>query len=203
MRSRAILAFGVTGAVALAQVYRWTVRGALTLDVNVGRSTRALGPFSVDIAAPRETVFDVVAGPYLGRTPRAMSAKLTVLERGADMVLAEHYTPTRGGITATTLETVRFTRPEVVDFRLVRGPVPELTERFTFTATHTATRLAYSGELAADGWAAGRWWADKVGLAWEMAVRASFDGIKAEAERRARASAPTVERPAPVSDGPA
>jgi hypothetical protein len=30
---------------------------------------RPLGPFSIDIAAPAGTVFDVIAAPYLGRTP--------------------------------------------------------------------------------------------------------------------------------------
>jgi hypothetical protein len=40
--------------------------------------------------------------------------------------------------------------------------------------------------LGADFWAAGRWWADRVATAWEAAVRSSFAGIRAEAERRAR-----------------
>ncbi len=41
-----------------------------------------------------------------------MAAKLRVLQRGKDMVLAEHYTPVHGGrLTATTLETVTFDRP--------------------------------------------------------------------------------------------
>jgi len=53
--------------------YVLSVRGALTLDLGVGRRTRQLGPLHLSIAAPRETVFDVVAAPYLGRTPRAMA----------------------------------------------------------------------------------------------------------------------------------
>lgn len=62
----------------------------------------------MEVAAPRETVFDVIAAPYAERAPRAMRAKVTVLERGADMVLAAHYTPIRGRLRATTVETVRF-----------------------------------------------------------------------------------------------
>lgn len=64
--------------------------------VSAGGSAR-LGPQPVDIAAPREAVFDVIAQPYLGRTTRAMREKVRVLERGSDMVLAAHFTPVAGG----------------------------------------------------------------------------------------------------------
>jgi hypothetical protein len=51
-------------------------------------------------------VFDVIAALYLGRTPRAMSGKLKVLQRGTGMVLAEHYTPVhQGRLTAGLLAT--------------------------------------------------------------------------------------------------
>src|SRR6266851_4888817 len=134
----------------------------------------------------RPTVFDVIAAPYLERTPRAMAGKLRVLERGTDMVLAEHYTPVHGGrLIATTVETVTFDRPRRVAFRLVRGPVPQVTEEFTLSERDGATTLGYAGELGADFGAAGQWWAAQVAAPWEAAVRASFAGIKAEAERRA------------------
>ncbi|MET7297981.1 hypothetical protein [Embleya sp. NPDC005575] len=58
-----------------------------------------------------------------------MREKVRVPERGTDMVLAAHATPVPGGrLTATTTETVRFTRPDRVGFRLVRGPVPTVVE---------------------------------------------------------------------------
>src|SRR5690349_4884685 len=175
-----------TGA-AVGLGYYLVVTGKLTLDTGWGRGVRPLGPFGVDITAPAETVFDVIAAPYLGRTPRAMSGKLAVLERGADIVLAEHYTPVHGGrLTATTLETITFDRPKRIAFRLVRGPVPELTEEFTLTEGSGMTRLDYSGELGADFGAAGEWWADRVAAAWEGAVRSSFKAIQTEAERRSR-----------------
>jgi len=167
--------------------YYLTVTGKLTADTGWGRRVRPLGPFSVQIDAPAPTVFDVIDAPYLGRTPRAMAGKLRVLERGTDMVLAEHYTPVLGGrLTATTVETVTFERPRRVAFRLVRGPVPEVREEFTLTEHDGATELLYSGELSTDFGAAGRWWADQVAAPWEAAVRASFADIKAEAQRRAR-----------------
>jgi hypothetical protein len=53
--------------------YRLVVSGDLTLDTGVGRTLRPLGPLAVAITAPRTTVFDVIAEPYLARTTRAMS----------------------------------------------------------------------------------------------------------------------------------
>lgn len=169
----------------LVAAYRAVVTGQLTLDTGRGRSTRVLGPLSVRIGAPPDTVFDVIAGPYLGRTPRAMADHLEVVERGSDMVLAAHRTPARFGLVATTLETVRFTRPDRVDFRLVRGPVPLLTEKFLLRPDGAGTVLEYDGELSADFWAVGRWWGELVGRSWDAAVRSSFQAITVEAERRA------------------
>jgi hypothetical protein len=165
--------------------YRMLVSGELTLDTGVGRTLRPLGPLTTTIDAPRETVFDVIAAPYLGRTPRALDDELTVLERGTDMVLAAHRTPVGGNLVATTLETVRFTRPETVDFRLVRGSVPHVVERFTLSEVGDATQLDYTGELGADFWAVGRWWGEKVAVKWESTVSSSMERMRKEAERRA------------------
>ena len=167
--------------------YYLIVTGKLTVDTGWGRRVRPLGPFGVEIAAPAATVFDVIAAPYLGRTPRAMSGKLRVLQRGTDMVLAEQFTPVHNGLlTAVTLETVTFDRPHRIAFRLVRGPVPYITEQFALTEHDGTTSLDYSGELGTDFGIAGQWWADRVAAAWEAAVRSSFAGIRTEAERRAR-----------------
>ena len=138
----------------------------------------------MEVRAPRETVFDVIAGPYLGRTPRAMAGALEVLERGSDLVLAAHHTPLRRGRTATTVETVRFTRPERVDFRLVRGPVPHVVETFALAEDGGVTRLSYTGELGTDFGPLGPWWGDRVTPVWEAAVRHTFRSVAAEAERR-------------------
>ena len=79
-----------------AGVYGLVVRGAVTIDLGIGRRVRPRGPIERSIAAPPETVFDVIAAPYLGRTPRALQDKLRVGERSSDMALAAHLT-TRGG----------------------------------------------------------------------------------------------------------
>lgn len=180
---------------AAAGVYELVVRGVLTLDLGIGRRVRPLGPITRTIAAPPEVVFDVIAAPYLHRTPRAMRDKLRVWERGSDMALAEHLTHT-GRLTTATLETVRFERPERVSFRLVRGPVPHVTETYQLDPAPDGTTFVYSGEIGADLWALGQWWADRVAQPWEHAVADSLDAIQAEAERRAGHHRPdTTPRP--------
>jgi len=176
----------VPGAAVAAGGYLGRVTGALTLDLRVGRRTRPLGPQCVDIAAPRDVVFDVIAQPYLGRPTHAMTEKVQVLERGTDLVLAAHRTPIRGRFVATTVETVKFDRPERVSFRLVRGPVPHVTEQFLLTEHDGGTRLTYHGEMAADLWQLGSWWSRVVGRQWEATVAASLATIKDASERRAR-----------------
>lgn len=159
--------------------------GAVALDLGWGRTRRELGPQEREIAAPRPVVFDVVAGPYLHRTPRAMAADLQVLERGTDMVLAAHFTSLPAGIRVTTVETVRFERPQTISFRLVRGPVPELEETFVLhDLAGSRTRLVYRGSLGADLWGLGRLWGRVVARTWERTVATSLDAIGAEAERR-------------------
>jgi hypothetical protein len=167
-----------------ATVYRLLARGALTVDLDIGRSLRPLGPLTMRIDAPREVVFEVISAPYLGRTPRALAQKLRVVERSDGMVLAEHFTDT-GRFVTSTLETVRFQPPSHVHFRLVRGPVPHVVEQFALREEERSTELEYSGELGTDLWALGRWWGDRVARKWEAAVRSSLDGVKAEAERQA------------------
>lgn len=159
-------------------------RGAITVDLGIGRRRRPLGPLTVRIDAPREVVFEVVSSPYLGRTPRALEEKVEVLERGRDMALAAHFTAV-GGFVATTLETVRFEPPARIHFRLVRGPVPHVAEQFLLHETSGGTELEYRGELATDLWILGRWWGDVVARCWEAAVRDSIEMVRREAERRA------------------
>lgn len=180
------------GAAVLAGGYVGLATGAVSVDLNIGRRVRPLGPQVVAIAAARERVFDVIAAAYLGRQPRAVAEKVRVLERGTDMVLAAHRTPIhelpggRGRLVATTVETVTFSRPDRVDFRLVRGPVPHVVERFTLVDDDHGTQLEYRGELGTDLWALGAWWGGVVGGVWERTVAASLETIKAEAERPQR-----------------
>lgn len=178
-----LLAAAVAMGMAMLGGYLLVVRGALTLDLGVGRRRRPLGPITLVIAAPRETVFDVIAGPYLNRTPRAMHDKLRVLERGSDMVLAAHFGT--GRLTTTAVETVRFERPHRVSFRVVRGPVPHLLETYELREVPQGTEFIYSGELGTDLWRLGQWWGDAVARHWEHVVAQSLDIIRAEAERRA------------------
>lgn len=167
--------------------YVLVVRGALTLDLGLGRRVRPLGPIRIEVAAPRETVFDVIAAPYLHKTPRAMRAKLDVLERGADMAVAAHFTPLGAGLTVTTVEAIRFERPERVTFRVLRGPVPHVVETFELRESDEGAVVEYRGELGTDLWRLGSWWGGAVAAPWERTVRESLAGIRVEAERRAGA----------------
>jgi hypothetical protein len=169
---------------AAAGGFALVVRGALTLDLGVGRRVRPLGPITRTIAAPPEVVFDTIASPYLHRTPRAMHDKLRVWERGTDMVLAEHLTTT-GRSTTATLETVRFERPDRISFRLVRGPVPHVAETFELRQAPEGTAFLYTGELGTDLWGLGQRWGERVAAVWEHTVAQSLDAIQTEAERRA------------------
>jgi len=179
------LLFALVVAGGSRRAYRLLASGAVTIDVGIGRRMLRLGPLSWRIAASREVVFDVIAGPYLGPTPRGLQDKLEVWERGSGMVLAAHFTPVRCGVT-TTVETVRFSRPERIDFRLVRGPVPHVVESFVLDALDEETSLTWEGELGTDFGALGAWWGRRVARSWEKAVRSSLDAVVAEAERRDR-----------------
>ncbi|MGH7705183.1 MAG: SRPBCC family protein [Candidatus Dormibacteria bacterium] len=179
---RILSAAAVVGGLCAAYVL--TVRGDLTLDTGIGRRTRALGPIQDRINARPETVFDVISGPYLGSTPRAMQSKLRVVERGSDLVVAEHFTPVSRGLSATTVESVHFERPTRVSFRLLRGPVPHVTETFELAQADSGTAFLYAGTLGTDFWGLGAWWGGKVAPRWEATVQRSITSIKAEAERR-------------------
>lgn len=182
------LIVALAAALGGRRAYRLFASGAVTVDLGIGRRTRRLGPVSRQIAASREVVFAVIADPYLGQTPRALRDKLEVWERGSDMVLAAHFTELKCGVT-TTVETVRFTRPERIDFRVVRGPVPHVVESFALDETDEGTVLTWEGELGTDLWTLGAWWGGHVGRSWEKAVRSSLEAVAAEAERRAAVQA--------------
>lgn len=137
-RTETALVLTAAGAGAVAGGYLGLITAAVPVDVNIGRRHIRLGPRSVDIHAARDTVFDLLAEPYLGRRTRAMAEKIHILARGSDMVLAVHRTPVHGGrLVATTVETVRFTRPERVEFGLVRGPSPRSVNSSCSQNSHT------------------------------------------------------------------
>jgi polyketide cyclase/dehydrase/lipid transport protein len=174
------------GAAALglvtAKAYDLLVEGALTLDTGMGRRLQPLGPVTWEIAAPRDRVFELLESPYR-RRPRALEHKLQVWERGSDMVLAAHVTEV-GRRRVITVETVRFERPERIHFRLVRGPVPHLSEEFELAETGAGTELTWRGELGTDFGPIGERWGGLVARSWARAVARSIASVQAAAERR-------------------
>src|SRR5436190_9660007 len=183
------LALGTAALViGVRRAYRFYASGAVTIDSGIGRRVRELGPVTWKITSDRETVFQVIAGPYLDKTPRSMKDHLHIWERGTDMVLAAHYTKVKCGLTST-VETVQFDRPERINFRLVRGPVPHVKESFVLETAGSGSALTWEGELGTDFGRLGELWGRVVARSWEKAVRASMKAIVAEAERRSRANA--------------
>jgi hypothetical protein len=162
-------------------------RGRLVVDVGWGRSYFPLGPIEVQMAAPREVVFDVIEGGYSESAPAEVKRHIKVIERAGDLVVAEHRTPLQL-MDAITVETVRFDRPSRVVFALLRGPVPHVHETFELLERDGVTTLTYQGTLGADLWLFGRWYGGRVVKpAWERVVAASLKGVKAQAETRALA----------------
>ena len=90
MKPARVIAAAAAGAGLFGAAYAGLITGAVPADLGIGQGVRPLGPFGIDILAPREVVFGVLAAPYLGRQSRAMAEKIQVLDRGSDMVLPAH-----------------------------------------------------------------------------------------------------------------
>ena len=86
----------------------------------------------------------------------------------------------------TTVETVRFSRPERIDFRVVRGPVPHVVECFVLEAGDGGTTLTWAGGSSGPtSGASAPYGGAEAARSWERAVRSSLDAVVAEAVRRA------------------
>jgi uncharacterized protein YndB with AHSA1/START domain len=168
--------------------------GRLHLDLGWGRSHHPLGPITVEIAAPRELVFELISAPYLRQTRGDSS--IEVLARRDRLAVAAHYTSVHF-YTARTLEIVEFEPPARVGFRHLAGPVPHAVEQFALEPANGATMLRYTGELGIDffvlGRIAGRRW---VRPQWERVVREHLEDVKRRAEQRSGASPRRGEAPA-------
>jgi hypothetical protein len=177
------VAVGVLGALVIASVlggFLVLAMGRLHLDLGWGRSYHELGPITLEIAAPRELVFEIIAAPYLGRTPAGSG--IEVIARDDALVVAAHHTKVHF-YTARTVEVVEFDPPDRVGFRHLTGPVPHAVEQFVLERAGDGTELRYDGELGIDffvlGRIAGRYW---VRSRWERVVREHLDDLKQRAE---------------------
>jgi hypothetical protein len=182
-----VLVLGGTLVGGVISLFSWMARGRLTLDARLGRSLHQLGPLTVEIAAPRDLVFEQLSAPYLGHAPRDVAATLEVIERGSDMVVARHVSKV-AFYTSETVESVRFEPPRRISFRHLRGPVPHAVEAFELVEHGGGTELVYTGELGIDFWVlgklAGRYW---VTPTWLGIVREHLGEVKTAAEARAEA----------------
>jgi hypothetical protein len=177
------------GVIAGYLVFRGLLSGAVSLDLGIGRTTHPLGPRSIHISAPPEVVFDVMAQPYLG-SGAGSGDGVRLLAATSEMVLAAHRIPLPDGRVAGTVETVTFTRPERIEFQLVRGPVAHAAETYRLSPREAATHVEYTGVVSADLWALGRLWSRLVVQRWEAVVGEFLETVKAEAEGQAASASP-------------
>jgi hypothetical protein len=56
-------------ALGLGALWRLIATNAITVDLGIGPRLQPLGRLTWTIATRPETVFDVIAAPYVGRTP--------------------------------------------------------------------------------------------------------------------------------------
>lgn len=180
------IAVGVLGALLIAGgagMFLLLAMGRLHLDLGWGRSFHELGPIEIQIAAPRDMVFEMISAPYLGRTPG--TSGIEVLARGQDLAVAVHHTKVHF-YNARTVEVIEFEGPARVGFRHLTGPVPHAVEQFALEEANGVTELRYGGEVGIDffflGRIAGRYW---VRSQWERAVREHLEDLKERAELRA------------------
>ena len=178
------IAVGVLGALLIAgwaAGFLLLAMGRLNLDLGWGRSLHELGPIDIEIAAPRDLVFEVISEPYLGHTPKGSG--IEVLARGEDLVVAAHLSKVHF-YEARTVEAVEFDAPPRIRFRHLTGPVPYAVEQFALEEAGGGTTLRYGGELGIDfsllGRLAGRYW---VRPQWERVVREHLEDVKERAER--------------------
>lgn len=130
------------------------------------------------VAAPRPLCFEVVAAA--GKTIEVRSDSERVVE----------FETAHGGRAIRTVELVRLTPPERIDYRWIEGPLPAVEETIFFEeAGPRETALVYTGRFA-PGRGARAW------LVGPFFVRRSFNRLVAEhletakdvAERRAQRS---------------
>jgi len=182
------IAFGALALLLLAMIaggFLALAMGRLHLDLGWGRSRHALGPMSVEIAAPRELVYEILSAPYLGR---ARSDSIEVLAGSESLVVAAHLTKVHF-YEARTVESIELEPPSAMRFRHLTGPVPEAGEEFRLDESGGSTVLRYDGELGIDFWFLGRLAAPHwVVPQWNRAVAEHLDEVRQLAERRASRS---------------
>jgi uncharacterized protein YndB with AHSA1/START domain len=180
------IAVGVLAALLIAFCvgsFLLLAMGRLHLDLGLGRSIHSLGPIELEIAAPRELVFEVISAPYAGRA--SGGAEIEVLAQREGIAVAAHFTRVHF-YTARTVEVVELDPPARIGFTHLTGPVPHAVEQFELDEMDGRTELRYGGEIGIDffllGRIAGRYW---VRPQWERTVRAHLDDVKGRAEQRA------------------
>ena len=103
--------------------WRWRWVACTSTLAGAGAGSRWVSP--VEIAAPRELLYEILSAPYLGR---ARSDTIDVLAASGTLVLAAHLTKVHF-YEARTVKAIELEPPSRMGFRHLTGPVPEATRR--------------------------------------------------------------------------
>ena len=143
---------------------------------------------SMDIAAPRELVFQMLSAFGKGSLPGAEGESSRVVERDGNVILAE-FLSVSGNRTYRTLENVVLYPPERITFEHVEGPLPFSEEEFTLAEREAGTRLAYVGKIECKiSWMPGMGWLIALLYArpkYNSVIRNHMKRLKSAAEARA------------------
>lgn len=105
-----------------------------------------LHPLAVEIAAPRELVFEI-ASAVDGKLPNGPSHEATLVERSGDVMVVRYRLMGRRG-PVELLERVTLSRPQQIDYQRLSGPLDQVSERLTFEDHGKAlTIVRYSGQV--------------------------------------------------------
>lgn len=105
-----------------------------------------LRPLAVEIAAPRELVFEM-ASAVDAKLPNGPSHEATLVERSGDVMIVSYRLMGRRG-PVELLERVTLTRPQRIDYERLSGPLDHVSERLTFEDHgKMLTIVRYSGQV--------------------------------------------------------
>ena len=145
-----------------------------------------LKPIDVEVAAPREMVFQILSAIGNGQIPGSQGDSARVLSRDGNTIIAEFHTRA-GRRTFVTEEEVTLYPPERITFRHLKGPLSYVWEEITLEARGAATVLRHRGEFSVNNWPVLGWLIGRLYVKplFERVVSDHFNRIKEAAEGRA------------------
>ncbi len=154
-------------------------------------SALEVGPIELDVAAPAELVYQMLAA--IGQGAQRPDDRAEILERNGDALVAAFWTRARLPLglsrVVRTLESVAFSPPNRIDYEHLDGPVRGLRESITVEPLDAhRCHLVYLGYYTPRGVSGSALFRLLSRPAVEGAVRAHFADFRLRAEARAARS---------------